>query len=112
MSDSDLQIPIAGALSDAEPASSARAKVKRKVQASGQTSETLLADICRKLDRIVAVLAAQGKDKERQVAILVAAGCDSVFIASVLGVTPQRVRQMAAWRQAQGGALIDGATGE
>jgi hypothetical protein len=63
----------------------------------------LLTEISKKLDRIVAVLAAQGKSIDKQVQILAAAGNDSAFIASVVGVTPGRVRQLDAWKQAQQG---------
>jgi hypothetical protein len=52
----------------------------------------LLEEISAKLDRVVAVLAAQGKDKDKQVDILTAAGCDSAFIGTVVGITAGAVR--------------------
>ena len=61
----------------------------------------LLTEISRKLDRIVAVLAAQGKEKDRQVEILAAAGSDSAFIGSIVGLAPGRVRQLDGWKRAK-----------
>ena len=63
----------------------------------------LLTGISKKLDRVVAVLAAQGKSIDKQVQILAAAGNDSAFIGSVVGVTPGRVRQLDAWKRAKQG---------
>jgi hypothetical protein len=53
----------------------------------------LLQQISIKLDRVIAVLAAQGKDKEKQIDILAAAGCDSGFIGIVVGMTASSVRK-------------------
>lgn len=53
----------------------------------------LLRQISARLDRVVAVLAAQGKDKEKQIDILAAAGCDSSFIGIVVGMTASSVRK-------------------
>ncbi len=61
----------------------------------------LLAEIGSKLDRLVAVMAAQGKDRDTQVAILAAAGCDSRFIGLMLGISPGAVRNRPGWRRAQ-----------
>jgi hypothetical protein len=63
----------------------------------------LLTEISRKLDRVVAVLAAQGKSIDKQVQVLAAAGNDSAFIGTVVGVTPGRVRQLDAWKRAKQG---------
>jgi hypothetical protein len=63
----------------------------------------LLTEISRKLDRVVALLAAQGKPIDKQVQILAAAGNDSAFIGSVVGVTSARVRQLDAWKRAKRG---------
>jgi hypothetical protein len=61
----------------------------------------LLTVISKKLDRVVALLAAQGKPVDKQVQILAAAGNDSAFIGSVIGVTAARVRQLDAWKQSK-----------
>jgi hypothetical protein len=61
----------------------------------------LLAEISLKLDRVIAVLAAQGKDKDRQVEILAQAGSDSAFIGTIIGTTPGRVRQLDSWKRAK-----------
>jgi len=63
----------------------------------------LLTEISKKLDRVVAVLAAQGKSIDKQVQILAAAGNDSAFIGSVVGLTPGRVRQLDVWKRAKQG---------
>lgn len=55
---------------------------------------SMLKDISTKLDRVVAVLAAQGKERERQVEILSAGGCDSSFIGTVVGMTAGAVRTL------------------
>lgn len=60
-----------------------------------------LAEVSTKLDRVVAMLAAQGKDRDTQVAILAGAGCDSTFVATVVGMTPGAVRNLPAWRRAK-----------
>jgi hypothetical protein len=61
----------------------------------------LLTEISQKLDRVVAVLAAQGKDKTKQVEIPALAGNDSTFIGSVVGLAPGRVRQLDGWKRAK-----------
>ena len=62
----------------------------------------LLAEISSKLDRVVAVLAAQGKDRDAQIDILSGAGCDSAFIGSVVGVTAGAVRTHQSRRRGRG----------
>lgn len=53
----------------------------------------LLGEISTKLDRVIAVLAVQGKEKEKQIDILSSAGCDSNFIGVVVGMTGASVRK-------------------
>ena len=55
---------------------------------------TLLREISGKLDRVIAVLAAQGKEKNKQVEILSAARCDSNLIGVVVGITGGAVRTL------------------
>lgn len=62
----------------------------------------LLTEISSKLDRVVAVLAAQGKDREAQIDILSGAGCDSAFIGSVVGLTAGAVRTHLSRRRGRG----------
>lgn len=69
----------------------------------------LLAEISQKLDRVVAVLATQGKEKDRQIEILALAGLDSPFIASVLGTTAATVRNTDGWRRAKKGQAVPAA---
>lgn len=66
-----------------------------------KTELDLLAEISTKLDRVVAVLATHGKDRDTQVAILAAARCDSSFIGMVVGLTPGAVRNLPGWRRGQ-----------
>lgn len=73
---------------------------KKKQAAPPRTELQLLGDISAKLDRVVAVLAAgQAKDRDQQVEILAAAGCDSTFIGGFVNLAPGRVRQLEAWRK-------------
>ena len=73
----------------------------RPIQLSVESE--LLTEISKKLDRVVALLPAQGKPIDRQVQILAAAGNDSTFISSVVGVTSARVRQLDAWKRSKRG---------
>lgn len=66
------------------------------------TAETqLLAEISEKLDRVIAVLAIQGKEKDKQIEILALTGLDSPFIASVIGTTSATVRTTDGWKRAK-----------
>jgi hypothetical protein len=67
-----------------------------------RTEQELLVEISLKLDRLVAVLAAQGKPREIQIDILSAAGCDSLFIGTVVGLTAGRVRAIQSRRRKTG----------
>jgi hypothetical protein len=69
-----------------------------KKAAMSQEAEFLL-EISAKLDRVIAVLAAQGKDRERQIDILSAAGCESNFIGTVVGMTGSSVRSVQSRRR-------------
>lgn len=68
-------------------------KQRRNKPASSSPELAALQDIAAKLDRVIAVLAAQGKEKDKQVEILSAAGCDSKFIGKVVGMTGASVRK-------------------
>lgn len=72
-----------------------------KTGSSLSVEAQLLSEISRKLDRVVAVLVTQGKDKDRQVEILALAGCDSAFIGSVIGLAAGRVRNLDGWKRAK-----------
>lgn len=67
---------------------------------------TLLSEISAKIDRLVAVVAVQGKDKEKQIEILSAAGCDSGFIGSVVGMTAGAVRVFQLRKRAKSAAAV------
>lgn len=82
-----------------------RANAGSKPRALRPRSELeLLSEISAKLDRVIAVLAAQGKDRDTQVAILAAAGCESTFVGRIVGITPGAVRNLPGWRRSLGGA--------
>lgn len=72
--------------------------IRKQDKVLSAEAQILLA-ISGKLDRVVAVLAAQGKARERQVEILTAAGSDSTFIGSVVGLDPSTVRNMPEWKR-------------
>jgi len=67
-----------------------------------KTEQELLVEISSKLDRVVAVLAAQGKPRETQIDILGAAGCDSSFIGTLVGLTAGAVRTLQSRRRKTG----------
>src|SRR5450759_763788 len=56
------------------------------------TELELLEQISSKLDHITAVLAAQGKERDKQIDILSAGGCDSALIGTIVGITAGAVR--------------------
>lgn len=68
------------------------ARRRERSIAAQSTEASLLQEILWKLDRIAAVLASQGKTVDKQIDILSAAGCDSVFIGMVVGMEPGAVR--------------------
>jgi len=81
---------------------------RSRAQVRPKTEIGLLADISAKLDRVTAILAAQGKDRETQVAILAAANCDSAFIGTLVGMSAGAVRKLPAWKRSQQGQSEDG----
>lgn len=64
-----------------------------------RSESELLSEISRKLDRVIAVLAAQGKDREAQIDILSAAGCESAFIGTVVGMSAGAIRTYRSRRR-------------
>jgi hypothetical protein len=58
----------------------------------------LLRSIERKLDRVIGILAIQGKEKDEQLRILHALEFESGVIAALIGVTPGYAR---AWKSRQ-----------
>jgi hypothetical protein len=78
-----------------------RGKALREVKRP-PTELELLAEISAKLDNMIAVLAAQGKDRDTQIDILSTAGCDSAFIGSVIGITAGAVRKYQSRRRGRG----------
>lgn len=75
-----------------------RAKANRESKRA-RTEVELLTEISAKLDRVVAVLAAQGKDRATQIDVLSSAGCDSAFIGTLLGITAGAVRKHQSRRK-------------
>ena len=101
---SQIAIPGVEVLASAPAAQSKRTSKARREIPRAKTEVELLNEISEKLDRVVAVLAAQGKDRDTQAAILAAAGCDSNFLAMFLGISSGAVRNLPGWRRAKGGA--------
>lgn len=60
--------------------------------AKDKTERELLVEISQKLDRLVAVTAAQGKDADTQIGILRGFGFDWTFIGSFIGLQPEAAR--------------------
>jgi len=83
------------------PTSAAVSMPKPRGKKTAPTSPEVAAlqDIGAKLDRVIAVLAAQDKDKDKQIDILSAAGCDSKFIGVVVGMTAASVRKFQSRRR-------------
>lgn len=75
---------------------------KGRSQSSVSSEAQLLTEISSKLDRVIAVLAAQGKEREQQIDILSAAGCESNFIGTVVGLTGGAVRTLQSRRKGKG----------
>ena len=93
-----------------ETSSVTKPRQKKKMQVASPEAQ-LLQEISVKLDRVVAVLAAQGRDKDKQIDILGAAGCDSGFIGTVVGMTAPSVRKFQSRKRSK--ALDEGsASGE
>jgi hypothetical protein len=76
-------------------------KVKAVRSGPEQTETALLREISTKLDRLIGVMAAQGKDRDKQIDILMAAGCDSAFIGTIVGMQPGAVRTLLSRRRAR-----------
>jgi len=100
---SDAQISI-DAAQPAVVSDTIRPIAKKKPAVRTKTELELLANINAKLDRAIAVIAAgQMKNRDQQVTILAAAGCDSSFIGAFVDLAPGRVRQLDAWKKVHAG---------
>lgn len=98
--------PEEGPVTSREAQADARRKQRAKRRGTSRvlrqkTELELLSDISSKLDRLSAVFATQGKDRDVQVAILASAGCDSVFVGTFVGMSAGAVRKLPGWRHAQ-----------
>ena len=60
------------------------------------TEKDLLAEISRKLDRLIGIIAIQGKDVSTQIKILTDLGLPSTEIGPLLGIRPGSVRARRA----------------
>lgn len=61
--------------------------------ADTRSERDLLRDIDQKLGQLVAIYAVQGRDQDKQIAILYGLGFDSVSIGKLLGVPAPTVRK-------------------
>ena len=63
-----------------------------------KSTEELLSEISQKLDKIIGILAIQGKDEDTQIRILKQLGFEAIEIGNILGVQG-RLRDKKAWKE-------------
>ena len=61
--------------------------------------EELLSEISKKLDKLMAILAIQGKDEDTQIKILKSQGFTSVDTGKLIGMKETTVRMRKAWKE-------------
>lgn len=64
-----------------------------------QKTEDLLHEISEKLDKIMGVLAIQGKDEDKQIEILKKLGFKSNLTGALLGLKESAVRNRKSWKE-------------
>ena len=67
---------------------------KNKTKEKKVTEIEILKNIEKKLDRLTGIMAIQGKERKTQVQILTTMGFNSSEVASLIGATPENVRQI------------------
>ena len=67
---------------------------KNKTKEKKVTEIEILKNIEKKLDRLTGIMAIQGKELKTQVQILTTMGFNSSEVASLIGATPENVRQI------------------
>lgn len=77
---------------DVEISANRTARRRTSRSADHRSEQELLGEISAKLDKVIAVLAVQGKERDHQIEALAAAGFDSAFIGRLVGLTPGAVR--------------------
>lgn len=68
------------------------------VQKKQKTSEELLQEISEKLDKLMRILAIQGKDIDTQIKILKKLGFTSEETGNLVGLTDMAVRKRESWK--------------
>ena len=68
------------------------------VSENKKTTEELLEEISKKLDKIISILAIQGKDEDTQIRILKKLGYNSIEIEKLLGISG-RLRDKKGWKE-------------
>ena len=63
-----------------------------------KSTEDLLSEISQKLDKIMGILAIQGKDENTQIRILKKLGFEAIEIGNILGIQG-RLRDKKAWKE-------------
>lgn len=58
-----------------------------------KTERQLLEDISEKLDRLIGIIAIQGKTQEQQIAVLSGLGFSSATVGALVGMKPATVRK-------------------
>lgn len=66
---------------------------------NAKSSEDLLKEISGKLDKLMGVLAIQGKNQAKQISILKNLGFSSSEIGAIVGINPSTLRKRKGWKQ-------------
>jgi hypothetical protein len=65
----------------------------KKTKPVSKTTEDLLEEISKKLDKLTGILAIEGKDEDQKIKILTDLGFTSVEAGSLLGLPPGTIRR-------------------
>jgi len=66
---------------------------------NGKSSEELLKEISEKLDKLMGILAIQGKDEDTQIRILKSQGFTSEEVGKLIGLKETTIRMRKAWKE-------------
>jgi len=66
---------------------------------SGKSEKKLLEEINEKMDKLIGILAIQGKNEDEQIRILKMLGFNSKQTGSLLGIEDSAIRHRKAWTQ-------------
>jgi hypothetical protein len=66
--------------------------MKKPIEKKEKTERDLLSEVSEKLDKVIALLAINGKEQDEQIAILRSFGHDWTFIGTIIGLKPDAAR--------------------